>query len=98
MRLPNEALETDGSYAVVDSFKSYERNFDAFTHCKCGHPPCNGLSILTRTEFVAVLSGIDWSNVVAAGSSAMLPLLPHRKDVKITTDPAVEDPLETYYQ
>ncbi|KAG9255835.1 ankyrin repeat protein [Emericellopsis atlantica] len=46
----------------------------------------------------STLSGIDWSNVVAAGSSAMLPLLPHRTDVKIPNDPAVEDPLETYYQ
>lgn len=42
--------------------------------------------------------GADWSNVVAAGSSALLPLLPRRDDVKIRSDPTVEASLETYYQ
>ncbi|KAJ2898504.1 hypothetical protein MKZ38_003854 [Zalerion maritima] len=46
----------------------------------------------------AALTGMDWMNVVAAGSSALLPLLSHRKDVNIRTDPAVEKPIETYFQ
>ncbi|KFH46191.1 hypothetical protein ACRE_030170 [Hapsidospora chrysogenum ATCC 11550] len=44
------------------------------------------------------LKGLDWSNVVVAGSSALLPLLPRRGDVTVPSDPAVEDPVETYYQ
>ncbi|KAI1271374.1 ankyrin repeat protein [Xylaria sp. FL0933] len=40
----------------------------------------------------------DWSNIVVAGSAALLPLLSRRKDVVIRGDPAVEDPLETYFQ
>ncbi|KAK6956592.1 hypothetical protein Daesc_001871 [Daldinia eschscholtzii] len=40
----------------------------------------------------------DWSNIVVAGSSALLPLLSRRKDVDIEGDPAVEKPAETYYQ
>ncbi|RYO99636.1 hypothetical protein DL766_009363 [Monosporascus sp. MC13-8B] len=44
------------------------------------------------------LAGLDWSNVVVAGSSALLPLLSHREDVSIMDDPAVERPLETYFQ
>ena len=35
---------------------------------------------------------------MAAGSSALLPLLPQRDDVKVRFDPAVEASLETYYQ
>uniref|UniRef100_A0A8H7NNZ4 Uncharacterized protein n=1 Tax=Bionectria ochroleuca TaxID=29856 RepID=A0A8H7NNZ4_BIOOC len=46
----------------------------------------------------ASLSGLDWSNVIAAGSSALLPLLPRRDDVDIAFNPAVENPLETYFQ
>ncbi|SPO07204.1 uncharacterized protein DNG_09898 [Cephalotrichum gorgonifer] len=45
-----------------------------------------------------VLSGIDWSNVVAAGSSALLPLLSKRKDVSLDLDPSVDDPREAYYE
>ncbi|KAI1370866.1 hypothetical protein F4677DRAFT_450940 [Hypoxylon crocopeplum] len=44
------------------------------------------------------LAGLDWSNIVVAGSSALLPLLSRRKDVDIPYDPAIENPLETYYQ
>ncbi|CAH0048968.1 unnamed protein product [Clonostachys solani] len=40
----------------------------------------------------------DWSNVIAAGSSALLPLLPRRDDIDIAFNPAVENPLETYFQ
>ncbi|VUC21847.1 unnamed protein product [Clonostachys rosea] len=40
----------------------------------------------------------DWSNIIAAGSSALLPLLPRRDDVGIVFNPAVENPLETYFQ
>ncbi|OTB10039.1 hypothetical protein K445DRAFT_27965 [Daldinia sp. EC12] len=45
-----------------------------------------------------ILAGLDWSNIVVAGSSALLPLLSRRKDVDIEGDPAVEKPAETYYQ
>ncbi|KAI1799006.1 hypothetical protein F4811DRAFT_568851 [Daldinia bambusicola] len=45
-----------------------------------------------------MLAGLDWSNLVAAGSSALLPLLSRRKDVDIRCNPAVEKPAETYYQ
>ncbi|KAK6948900.1 hypothetical protein Daesc_008971 [Daldinia eschscholtzii] len=40
----------------------------------------------------------DWSNIVVAGSAALLPLLSYRKDVNIEYDLAIENPLETYYQ
>ncbi|GIK05037.1 hypothetical protein Aspvir_009136 [Aspergillus viridinutans] len=45
-----------------------------------------------------ILAGLDWSNVVAAGSSALLPLLSRRKDVDYEEDPGVQDPRETYFQ
>ncbi|KAF3764592.1 hypothetical protein M406DRAFT_107219 [Cryphonectria parasitica EP155] len=47
-----------------------------------------------------VLADLDWSNVVVAGSAALLPLLSRRDDVKVnmSDDPGVEDPLEAYYQ
>ncbi|GME30087.1 hypothetical protein DL765_002889 [Neofusicoccum parvum] len=38
----------------------------------------------------------DWSNVVVAGSAALLPLLPRPKDVG--GDETVQKPLETHYQ
>ncbi|KAF9224651.1 hypothetical protein BS17DRAFT_816863 [Gyrodon lividus] len=44
------------------------------------------------------LAGLDWSNVVVAGSAAFLPLLSSRKDVNTRDDPTVEKPLETYFQ
>ncbi|KAI1643377.1 uncharacterized protein F4817DRAFT_350105 [Daldinia loculata] len=44
------------------------------------------------------LAGLDWSNIVVAGSSALLPLLSYRRDVHIEYDHAIENPLETYYQ
>ncbi|OTB19331.1 hypothetical protein K445DRAFT_193479 [Daldinia sp. EC12] len=44
------------------------------------------------------LAGLDWSNIVVAGSAALLPLLSYRKDVNIEYDLAIENPLETYYQ
>ncbi|KAH8806113.1 ankyrin repeat protein [Xylogone sp. PMI_703] len=45
-----------------------------------------------------VLAGLDWSNIVVAGSSALLPLLSRRKEVNIKDDLNVENPLETYFQ
>ncbi|KAI1472682.1 uncharacterized protein F4812DRAFT_409879 [Daldinia caldariorum] len=45
-----------------------------------------------------ILAGLDWSNIVVAGSSALLPLLSRRKDVDIKGNHAVEKPAETYYQ
>ncbi|KAL7621369.1 hypothetical protein AAE478_008690 [Parahypoxylon ruwenzoriense] len=45
-----------------------------------------------------VLASLDWSNVVAAGSSALHPLLSHRPDIKIPDENSVQDPLEAYYQ
>ncbi|KAL6857594.1 hypothetical protein ACO1O0_005035 [Amphichorda felina] len=39
-----------------------------------------------------------WSNIVAAGSSALLPLLSHDLDIENYSDPSVQDPLEKYYQ
>ncbi|KAF4119991.1 Ankyrin repeat [Geosmithia morbida] len=45
------------------------------------------------------LAGLDWSNIVAAGSSALSPLLAYAGDYPDSLEePAVEDPLETYYQ
>ncbi|KAI0853477.1 hypothetical protein F5Y00DRAFT_270644 [Daldinia vernicosa] len=46
----------------------------------------------------AINPEIDWSNIVVAGSSALLPLLSYRRDVHIEYDHAIENPLETYYQ
>ncbi|RYP42706.1 hypothetical protein DL767_000075 [Monosporascus sp. MG133] len=43
------------------------------------------------------LACLDWSNIVVAGSSALLPLLSRREDVNIREDPTVERPLETYF-
>ncbi|KAI1798565.1 hypothetical protein F4811DRAFT_548003 [Daldinia bambusicola] len=45
-----------------------------------------------------VLARLDWSNIVIAGSSALLPMLSYRKDVKINYDLTMENALETYYQ
>ncbi|KAI0884918.1 uncharacterized protein GGS22DRAFT_148152 [Annulohypoxylon maeteangense] len=45
-----------------------------------------------------VLAGLDWSNVVVAGSSAMLPLLSRRRDVHIEDEPTTQNPGEIYYQ
>ncbi|KAI1464320.1 uncharacterized protein F4812DRAFT_442994 [Daldinia caldariorum] len=45
-----------------------------------------------------VLARLDWSNIVIAGSSALLPMLSYRKDVKIEYDLTMENALETYYQ
>ncbi|KAI6080311.1 ankyrin repeat protein [Hypoxylon rubiginosum] len=40
----------------------------------------------------------NWSNIVVAGSAALLPLLSRRRDIKIDNDPATESPSESYYQ
>ena len=98
MRLASDSPGTDRSCAVADSSEAYQRNFDAFTHCEYATILVISQTSWLKLTFIATLSSIDWSNVVAAGSSAMLPLLPHRTDVKVPNDPAVEDPLETYYQ
>ncbi|KAI1454775.1 hypothetical protein F4805DRAFT_438391 [Annulohypoxylon moriforme] len=45
-----------------------------------------------------VFAGLDWSNLVVAGSSAMLPLLSRRKDVQIEEVPTTQNPGEIYYQ
>lgn len=45
-----------------------------------------------------MLAGLDWSNLVVAGSSALLPLLSRRVDVDLQDNSAVEKPAETYYQ
>ncbi|PYH37815.1 uncharacterized protein BO87DRAFT_413209 [Aspergillus neoniger CBS 115656] len=45
-----------------------------------------------------VLQGIDWSNIVVAGSAALIPLLPIREDVSLTATAAVERREEHYYQ
>ncbi|KAK3381190.1 ankyrin repeat protein [Podospora didyma] len=47
-----------------------------------------------------VLAGIDWSNVVVAGSAALLPLLSHREGVgpELCNDQTVENSLEVYFQ
>ncbi|KAF2963293.1 hypothetical protein GQX73_g10283 [Xylaria multiplex] len=44
------------------------------------------------------LAGLDWSNIVVAGSSALLPLLSHRKDVPMVGDPRIDKSLEDYFQ
>jgi hypothetical protein len=49
-------------------------------------------------KYLSKPSRTDWSNVVAAGSSALLPLLPRRDDVELIIEPDVEDELEAYYQ
>ncbi|KAI3083872.1 hypothetical protein CBS147353_2016 [Aspergillus niger] len=40
----------------------------------------------------------DWSNLVVAGSAALIPLLPIREDVSPTVSAAVERPEEYYYE
>lgn len=50
------------------------------------------------TQHSDLISVLDWRNVVAAGSSALLPLLPRRDDIEIFKEPAVESDLEGYYQ
>ena len=40
----------------------------------------------------------DWSNIVVAGSAALLPLLPPRQDVELDCCPSEADPLESYYE
>ncbi|KAI1490359.1 hypothetical protein F5X96DRAFT_679155 [Biscogniauxia mediterranea] len=54
----------------------------------------------TLKEYQKNFSGFthDWSNIVVAGSSALLPLLSPRRDVSIGYEPTVENRLETYYQ
>lgn len=47
---------------------------------------------------VVLIMVLDWKNVVAAGSSALLPLLPPRDDIDLRKEPAVENELEGYYQ
>ncbi|KAI9900887.1 hypothetical protein N3K66_005149 [Trichothecium roseum] len=44
------------------------------------------------------LAGLDWSNIVVAGSAALLPLLPPRQDVELDYCPSEADPLESYYE
>ncbi|KAF7948486.1 uncharacterized protein EAE97_003897 [Botrytis byssoidea] len=43
-----------------------------------------------------ILHDINWSNIVVAGSAALLPLLPRRKK-RSTASAAVERPLENYF-
>ncbi|PWY90954.1 hypothetical protein BO70DRAFT_307386 [Aspergillus heteromorphus CBS 117.55] len=52
------------------------------------------------TEFKRQFEGFthDWSNIVVAGSAALIPLLSIRRDIKPTVTAAVERPLEHYYQ
>ncbi|KAJ8059751.1 hypothetical protein OCU04_011391 [Sclerotinia nivalis] len=45
-----------------------------------------------------VLKDIDWSNIVVAGSAALLPLLSPRRNVPSTLSAAVEKSLEHYFQ
>ncbi|KAK4445352.1 hypothetical protein QBC34DRAFT_451384 [Podospora aff. communis PSN243] len=45
-----------------------------------------------------VFQTLDWSNIVVAGSAALLPLLPHKSHLKVSTDKTVQSPAETYFQ
>jgi hypothetical protein len=47
---------------------------------------------------LGVFQTLDWSNIVVAGSAALLPLLPHRSHLKFPTDKTVQSPAETYFQ
>ncbi|KAI1636450.1 hypothetical protein F4809DRAFT_650578 [Biscogniauxia mediterranea] len=80
--LQDNQREVDGSLAIAPTLKEYQKNFSGFTH---GQPSC-------------YLPVLHWSNIVVAGSSALLPLLSPRRDVSIDYEPAVENPPETYYQ
>jgi hypothetical protein len=99
MQLPDEKLRSEQELAIVPTLDDYQRNFRAFTHGKRlqnhdFHSVTNEIPLI----WSGILEGLDWQNVVAAGSSALLPLLPRRQDLEIVHDPSEENALEAYYQ
>lgn len=96
MRLPDSSVQPANSPATAKDLDKFKTNFDAFTH---GILRGLGMQVprkIYEVEDTDALS--DWTNIAAAGSSALLPLLPYREDVKVRFDAAVEATLETYYQ